>query len=130
VTARYFPPICTGSRLRDPASRAESPARLAAWLAEALGAPATTPRGDQAGNGETRDHPVTGDPVLPPGGQPLTEAQRARWAELISQAADRQSMSSAFDLGSYDDMRAQAGGILARRSGGGIPPLAQDGMLP
>jgi CDGSH-type Zn-finger protein len=72
----------------------DQPQRLAAWLAAALGggnaAKGGTPasRSRRAGNGDARGAIVMENPALPPGGQPLTAEQAARWVALAGLAAD------------------------------------------
>ncbi len=73
----------------------DQPQRLASWLAKAFGGPEVpgAPRGtlpDESGR-HGRRGPATApvqNPVIPPGGGPLTGEQRARWVSLISLAAD------------------------------------------
>jgi hypothetical protein len=58
-------------------------------------------------------------PVTLPGpGEPVSHA--AHLAPLFRDR-DRQSMSFAFDLGCYDDVRAHAYGILVRLADGSMP---------
>ena len=55
---------------------------------------------------------------LPGPGQPVSFGAHIR--PLFTER-DRQSMSFAFDLGSYDDVRAHADGIMARLADGSMP---------
>jgi CDGSH-type Zn-finger protein len=71
----------------------DQPLRLAAWLAAALGGSAAkggtpAPRRTRAGDGGGRAQVVMDNPALPPGGQPLTAEQAARWTALAGLAAD------------------------------------------
>ena len=58
------------------------------------------------------------DVPLPGPGQPVSFGAHIR--PLFTER-DRQSMSFAFDLGSYDDVRAHADGIMARLADGSMP---------
>jgi truncated hemoglobin YjbI len=75
------------------------------------GPPGTTAvsEGDQAGQP---------DPQLPEPGQPVGFAAHIK---PLFRPQDRQSMSFAFDLWSFDDVRARAAGILTRLQEGSMP---------
>src|SRR5207245_1049601 len=55
---------------------------------------------------------------LPGPGKPVSFGAHIR---PLFRERDRQSMSFAFDLGSYDDVRAHADGIMARLADGSMP---------
>jgi hypothetical protein len=57
-------------------------------------------------------------PELPPPDQPVSFAAHI---QPLFRAHDRRSMSFAFDLWSYDDVRARAADILAKLQDGSMP---------
>ena len=57
-------------------------------------------------------------PVLPGDGEPVSFAEHIK---VLFREHDRQSMSSAFDLWSYDDVRANAAAIAGRLGDGTMP---------
>ncbi|MFZ0171786.1 MAG: hypothetical protein WAL04_08900 [Acidimicrobiales bacterium] len=57
-------------------------------------------------------------PVLPGEGEPVSFAKDIK---VLFRELDRQSMSSAFDLWSYDDVRANAAAIAGRLGDGTMP---------
>jgi CDGSH-type Zn-finger protein/truncated hemoglobin YjbI/ferredoxin len=63
---------------------------------------------------DAEEAPVT----LPAAGEPVTYAQHVK---PLFRSMDRQSMSFAFDLWSYDDVREHADAILARLESGSMP---------
>jgi hypothetical protein len=58
------------------------------------------------------------EPALPAGGEPVSFE---RHIKPLFRASDRQSMSFAFDLWSYEDVREHAGAILDRIRAGTMP---------
>jgi CDGSH-type Zn-finger protein/truncated hemoglobin YjbI len=83
---------------------------LPAWRWTAAGPPDTTARPAR----EDVDQPVT----LPGPGEPVSFATHVK---PMFRAKDRQSMLFAFDLWSYDDVRAHAADVLARVASGSMP---------
>jgi len=57
-------------------------------------------------------------PVPPSEGEPVSFAEHIK---VLFRELDRQSMSSAFDLWSYDDVRANAEAIAGRVGAGTMP---------
>jgi hypothetical protein len=79
------------------------------WTSAGPPVPAAGPAG-----GEEESQPVT----LP---GPADDVSFATHIKPLFRERDRQSMSFAFDLWSYDDVRAQAAGILERLRDGSMP---------
>ena len=83
--------------------------RLPRWGWTAAGPPDTSER-----PAEASEQPL----VLPGPGEPVSFAAHIK---PLFRERDRQSMSFAFDLWSYDDVRAQAAGIAERLRAGSMP---------
>ncbi len=103
----------------DPAFRSAFASCLE-WAARAAAQPA--PRWDWGpGGAPALVEPSTVDdaaPELPPPDQPVSFAAHI---QPLFRAHDRRSMSFAFDLWSYDDVRARAADILAKLQDGSMP---------
>jgi len=82
------------------------------------GGPPTAGALGGAAPGRDQGAPDQGEAALPGPGEPVSFAAHIK---PLFRDRDRQSMSFAFDLWSYDDVRARAAGILARLRDGSMP---------
>ena len=96
-------------------SAAPADAEVPAWDWGAAGPPsAATSAGVQAAAGEAAEP----EPELPAPGQPVSYAKHIK---ALFRDKDRKSMSFAFDLWSYGDVKANAAAILERVANGSMP---------
>ena len=101
---------CPGRRRG--AVRADVPARIPRWDWGPPGPPAPAPAPDQ-------DGPAGAAPAALPG--PEEPVSFGAHIKPLFRSRDRQAMSFAFDLWSADEVRANAGEILARLANGSMP---------
>jgi CDGSH-type Zn-finger protein/truncated hemoglobin YjbI len=102
-------------------SAAPAGAEVPRWDWGAAGTPSATTSvgtGTAAGADTTAGAGAVAEPELPGPGEPVSFAQHIK---PLFREKDRKSMSFAFDLWSYADVRANAAGILERIRNGSMP---------